>query len=686
MSSSSTSQNAPSSTGRNSSSTSLATGKSSAAPPKLSTREDAVEMKDIRAEDGSAKPSLPIEEDIMQLARLGEIGAIQKLFESGKFDPKYQDEEGITPLHWAAINNQYGLCKFLLESGADVNAKGGESVATAAMWAAQRCHYYIVHLLLQYGADPLLVDIQGYNLLHLATIDGNAFLLVLLLHQEIPVDVPDPQGHTGLMWAAYKGFPSCVDLFLRWGANVNAMDEGGLTPLHWALVKGSPACVQKIIEYGSDRFAKTREGKTPALVAEEMKTTHVWYRALNECGYNREGNLRALPFGLSTAVRTRQFTSKFFFIWPFFIILVAIFTLSNFPIYFAVPLTLAIVFGMQWAAQKVANLGPPEYRVLQRTPFLAGVFAGSLFWVAVRWLLKVLPSTYSSHPFLNFFFALFFGATTYFYSISMVEDPGYIPKLGSRNQQRDTITELFNLWKFDEDNFCGVSVVFQNMIIMAHIDSIPAPQDAECNVISSTLCSIVSRDTFTIVLTLWISLQLIWVSMLCVVQLVQISRNQTTYENMRGHTLDYSTSASQAFASAVTAGTTSVDMAGLSATGQGPNPAIPRRPPHRHGGCLSQWKKLLGLDAFVATAQDGLDRGNGGGRFKNPFSRGIIANCKDFWCDGSPYFGRRDPGSGMLAGEVVNYNRLYDMPLMMRSGGRAGSGMVYRSVAAEDAV
>lgn len=46
-----------------------------------------------------AKPPLPIEEDIMQLARLGEIGAIQKLFDSGKFDAKYKDEQGITPLH-----------------------------------------------------------------------------------------------------------------------------------------------------------------------------------------------------------------------------------------------------------------------------------------------------------------------------------------------------------------------------------------------------------------------------------------------------------------------------------------------------------------------------------------------------------------------------------------------------------
>lgn len=45
------------------------------------------------------KPSLPVEEDIMQLARLGEIAAIQKLFDGGKFDATYKDDQGITPLH-----------------------------------------------------------------------------------------------------------------------------------------------------------------------------------------------------------------------------------------------------------------------------------------------------------------------------------------------------------------------------------------------------------------------------------------------------------------------------------------------------------------------------------------------------------------------------------------------------------
>lgn len=47
----------------------------------------------------AGKPKLPVEEDIMQLARLGEIKAIQKLFDSGQFTAKYADEQGITPLH-----------------------------------------------------------------------------------------------------------------------------------------------------------------------------------------------------------------------------------------------------------------------------------------------------------------------------------------------------------------------------------------------------------------------------------------------------------------------------------------------------------------------------------------------------------------------------------------------------------
>lgn len=49
--------------------------------------------------NGQPGPSIPLEEDIMQCARIGAIEHVQNLFKSGKFDPKYHDEEGITPLH-----------------------------------------------------------------------------------------------------------------------------------------------------------------------------------------------------------------------------------------------------------------------------------------------------------------------------------------------------------------------------------------------------------------------------------------------------------------------------------------------------------------------------------------------------------------------------------------------------------
>lgn len=54
-----------------------------------------VELEDM----GDKKPSLPIEGDLMQLARLGEIAAIQKLFDAGTFDATFADEQGITALH-----------------------------------------------------------------------------------------------------------------------------------------------------------------------------------------------------------------------------------------------------------------------------------------------------------------------------------------------------------------------------------------------------------------------------------------------------------------------------------------------------------------------------------------------------------------------------------------------------------
>ena len=42
---------------------------------------------------------LPLLEDIMQLARIGDIEAMKALLQTGKFTAAHKDHEGITPLH-----------------------------------------------------------------------------------------------------------------------------------------------------------------------------------------------------------------------------------------------------------------------------------------------------------------------------------------------------------------------------------------------------------------------------------------------------------------------------------------------------------------------------------------------------------------------------------------------------------
>lgn len=80
---------------------------SSTTRPTGATKEPSISKgtaNDHELQDLDSKPLLPIEEDIMQLARLGEIGAIQKLFDRGVCDVQYKDEQGITPLHVSGLD------------------------------------------------------------------------------------------------------------------------------------------------------------------------------------------------------------------------------------------------------------------------------------------------------------------------------------------------------------------------------------------------------------------------------------------------------------------------------------------------------------------------------------------------------------------------------------------------------
>lgn len=70
--------------------------KAEAVPPEV-TKGEILELANMHRLDPDVK--LPLHDDIMQLARLGEVAPVRKLFEDGKVKPDFQDDQGITPLH-----------------------------------------------------------------------------------------------------------------------------------------------------------------------------------------------------------------------------------------------------------------------------------------------------------------------------------------------------------------------------------------------------------------------------------------------------------------------------------------------------------------------------------------------------------------------------------------------------------
>jgi palmitoyltransferase ZDHHC13/17 len=200
--------------------------------------------------------------------------------------------------------------------------------------------------------------------------------------------------------------------------------------------------------------------------------------------------------------------------------------------------------------------------------------------------------------------------------------------------------------------------------------SISESASDSCNILSPSLCKLVNADAYTLILGCWVTLQLTWVTMLLFVQFVQVSRAMTTYENMFGIQ-------DAALTSAFTSTGTPLDPQHPSLAPQEPaggQDGHGHAHGHKHkGGWVKQWARLLGVDPFIETVRGrGAATGNKKRRKGNPYSRGCVTNCRDFWCDPQPIFGQRETGAAVLGGDAVNYSEMYESPRQMELGGGGG--------------
>ena len=208
-------------------------------------------------------------------------------------------------------------------------------------------------------------------------------------------------------------------------------------------------------------------------------------------------------------------------------------------------------------------------------------------------------------------------------------------------------------------------------LVLLHAQLLPPlATPPTCAVFSEMLCAPLWQDPFTFYIGFWAALQATWVTMLLCVQFIQIAKAQTTYESMTAskhhghHPHGERDKITTALTTAIAAGSTSTAGAALDPSARGPEPAASIASSRTDEGWWRKAKKLLGVDVFWQTA--------GGGqhtrREKNPFSAGIVRNCKDFWGAASPAW--RPPlegglgAEGELAGKRINYANIYETPRM----------------------
>ncbi len=184
-----------------------------------------------------------------------------------------KDNDGVTPLMRAAIENSSVVVKMLLNAGANVNAenKWGQ---TPLFLAAKKNSPEVLRTLLEAGANVDTKNNNGWTPLMTAAMFNSTEMVKMLLDAGASVNVKDKWGQTPLMLAAWKNSPRTVNMLLNAGADVNAKSSYGYsrTPLMWAAgYNTNPEVVKALLEGGASVHDVDKKGRDALWYAQQRK-------------------------------------------------------------------------------------------------------------------------------------------------------------------------------------------------------------------------------------------------------------------------------------------------------------------------------------------------------------------------------------------------------------------------------
>ncbi|KAM9390739.1 caskin-1-like, partial [Salvelinus alpinus] len=164
-----------------------------------------------------------------------------------------KDQNGMRPLHYAAWQGKTEPMKMLLKAGSSVNIQSDEGQIPLHL-SAQHGHYDGSEMLLQHQSNPCISDTSGKTPLDLACEFGRVGVVQLLLSSNVCAAMIEPKpsnpnGVSPLHLAAKNGHIDVIRLLIQAGIDINRQSESG-TALHQAALCGKTEVVRLLLDSG----------------------------------------------------------------------------------------------------------------------------------------------------------------------------------------------------------------------------------------------------------------------------------------------------------------------------------------------------------------------------------------------------------------------------------------------------
>ncbi|NWW85356.1 CSKI2 protein, partial [Rhynochetos jubatus] len=265
------------------------------------------------------------EQELIQAVKNGDVPGVQKLVakikaskskllgSAKRLNVNYQDADGFSALHHAALGGSLDLISLLLEAQATVDIKDSNGMRPLhyAAWqgrvepvrvllraaasvnmasldgqiplhlSAQYGHYEVSEMLLQHQSNPCLINKAKKTPLDLACEFGRLKVAQLLLNSHLCVallegqskDATDPNYTTPLHLAAKNGHKEIIRQLLKAGIEINKQTKTG-TALHEAALYGKTEVVRLLLEGGVDVNIRNTYNQTALDIVNQFTTSH----------------------------------------------------------------------------------------------------------------------------------------------------------------------------------------------------------------------------------------------------------------------------------------------------------------------------------------------------------------------------------------------------------------------------